>query len=83
MESGKESVSHTWLKRQKPPPHIAKRSAKSGEGPSVPERAAAGKATREAAKALAHETTAASIPRMLNATRCAALHVHGQLQDCP
>ena len=28
-------------------------------------------------------STGASIPRMQNATRCAALHVHGQLQDCP
>ena len=36
--------------------HSVKRSAKSGVAPSVPGSAEAGRATREAAKALAHET---------------------------
>ena len=36
--------------------HPVKRSAKSGVAPSVPGSAEAGRATREAAKALAHET---------------------------
>ena len=64
----KERNSHSCeaLKTKNPPPHIAKRSAKSGEGPSVPESAAAGKATNEAAKALAHETASILLHRRLH-----------------